>query len=400
MNIGVFTIMLHSGGTERVIAKLSLMWSSLGHKVHFFTIRKPHDAEFPHECVVRDCAPEGGWTVADADRLQKEHGLDLVVFNGGWNNAWVEPLVCRFSDLKVRTLAILHHAFNNWAFAGCNGGDFDKDCLLSHLDCLVCVDKMQALWWSRRHRKVVYMPNPCALESQSVLPIGQSGEKGHKIVWIGRADDDGKRVSLAIEVFHEVRKRIPDAELTIIGALPKAWKCVEPGIKCVGYVPNTAEFLNAAAVHLVTTLWEVTVPQVILEAMAYGVPTVAFDLPVFRGVDGMWLGKDVDSVAALTVDVMSSPDKYNVLDELRKIADRNKEIEGRWGDLVKAFEAGDLSAYTEKRMPEYFNLDVYGQLLDEIQRSEAFAVATQLPLVNKARRWKARWAHLKQMVGL
>ena len=45
MNIGVFTIMLHSGGTERVIAKLSLMWSSLGHKVHFFTIRKPHDAE-------------------------------------------------------------------------------------------------------------------------------------------------------------------------------------------------------------------------------------------------------------------------------------------------------------------------------------------------------------------
>ena len=400
MNIGVFTIMLRNGGTERVVAQLSRIWTALGHDVVFFTLERRHESDFPHECVARECAAGGCWKVDDVERLQKKYALDLVIVNGGWNNDWVCPVLCRFKELRVRTLAILHHAFNNWAFSGCNIGDFDKEELLVHLDCLVCVDKMQALWWSRRHPCVAYMPNPVSFDFTADSSRKSSDETNHSIVWVGRVGDVGKRINLAIEVFREVRKKNPDATMTVVGALPKGWKCNDPGIVCTGYAPNGQQYVQSAAVHLLTTLWEVTVPQVVLEAMAMGVPTVAFDLPVLRGEEGVYLGRNIAEVANLISSAFSEPDRFDVPNGRRLLEKRNEDVGMRWEELFAAFSTGDVSKYLASMSEEYKNLKEYARLVDEIQRSEAFIVEKQIPTLNKVRCWQAKWEHLKKMVRL
>ena len=400
MTIGVFTIMLHSGGTERVIAKLSRIWSALGHDVVFFTLERRHESDFPHECVARECAAGGCWKVDDVERLQKKYALDLVVVNGGWNNAWVCPVVCRFKELHVRTLAILHHAFNNWAFGGYNIGDFDKKRLLPYLDCLVCVGKMQALWWSRCHPSVAYMPNPVSFVSSVDFCTKDPSKANHSIVWVGRADDIGKRVNLAIEVFREVRKKTPDATMTVVGSLPNGWRCNAPGIVCTDYVPDSQPYVKSAVVHLVTTLWEVTVPQVVLEATAMGVPTVAFDLPVLRGEEGIYLGRNIAEVADMISSVFAEPGRFDVTNGRRLLEKRNDDVGKRWEGLFAAFSTGDVSKYLASMSQEYKNLNEYARLVDEIQRSEAFIVEKQIPTLNKIRRWQARWERLKKMVRL
>lgn len=399
MTIGVFTIMLRSGGTERVIAQLSRIWTALGHNVVFFTREPPHENEFPHACTAREYITGEYWKATDADKLQNKHALDLVVFNGGWNNSWVSPVLCRFKELHVRTLAILHHSFNNWAFSGCNAGDFDKERLLAHLDCLVCVDKMQALWWSHRHSCVAYMPNPVSFVPPLDSRRKMADVTNHSIVWVGRADDIGKRVNLAIEVFREVRKKVSDATMTVVGSLPKGWKCNEPGITCTGYVPNSQAYVQSASVQLLTTQWEVTVPQVVLEAKVVGVPTVAFDLPVLRGEKGVFLGKDISALADLIISVFAKPDTFSVIDGKRLPEERNEDARKRWEGLFAAWESGGLNSYIAEKSREYKNLDEYARLVDEIQRSEMFIVATQIPILNKFRRWQARWDHLKKIVG-
>ena len=400
MNIGVFTIMLRNGGTERVVAQLSRLWTTLGHNVVFFTLEQRHESDFPHECVARECAASGCWKADDVEWLQKKFALDLVIVNGGWNNDWVCPVVCRFKELNVRTLVILHHAFNNWAFSGSNIGDFDKEELLAHLDCLVCVDKMQALWWSRRHPCVAYMPNPVSFDPTPDSSRKGSGKANHSIVWVGRVGDVGKRVNLAIEVFREVKKKTPDATMTVVGSLPKGWECKEPGIVCTGYVPNGQGYVQSAAVHLLTTLWEVTVPQVVLEATAMGVPTVAFDLPVLRDEEGIYLGRNIAEVADTISSVFAEPDRFDVTNGRRLLEKRNEDVGKRWEGLFASFEVGGVAKYLASMSEEYKNLNEYARLVDEVQRSEAFIVGKQIPTLNKVRRWQARWERLKKMVRL
>lgn len=400
MTIGVFTNMLRNGGTERVVAQLSCIWTALGHNIVFFTLEQRQENDFSHACVARECAASGSWNVDDVMLLQKKYVLELVVFNGGWNNDWVCPVLCRFKELHVRTLAILHHAFNNWAFSGGNIGDFEKGKLLAHLDCLVCVDKMQALWWSRRHPCVAYMPNPVSFDSVPNSNRKRSGVVNHSIVWVGRVGDIGKRINLAIEVFREVRKRISDATMTVVGSLPKEWKCSEPGVVCTGYVPDCQRYVCSAAVHLVTTLWEVTVPQVVLEARALKIPTVAFDLPVLRGENGVFLGKDIPAVVDLISSILMEPNRFTIQDGWRLIEERKEDVRKRWKGLFGVVLTGELTGYIVEKSREYKNCGEYARLLDEIQRSEAFIVKTRIPILNKIRRWQARWKRLKKVFRL
>ncbi len=409
MKIGIFTIMLHNGGTERVIANLSRIWSSQGHKIVFFTQQQPVADEFLHECVSRECAVNGCWLADDADRLQKKYNIDLLVVNGGWNNYWLTSVIRRFKELQVKTMVILHHAINNWAFSGGNAEDFDKEELLKFLDCLVCVDKIQALWWSRRFSKVFYIPNPVSIDPiQSVVGKTQSS---NALVWVGRADDHGKRVELAIAAFRIIKDRIPDATLSIVGFKPRGCLVEFPGLEYVGRVPDTRPYLEKAVVNLLTTLWEVTVPQVVLEAGVMGLPTVAIDLPILRNpylngasIGGVVLAQDVADMAEKTIALLQNKDLRLSIGaeakvDVEKRADPNC-IEKAWSTLFDAVSQDCIIDYAAEKKKEFETIEIARSLIDEIQRSEAFMVKTQLPILQRIRLWKGRLQGLKWRLGL
>lgn len=399
MNIGLICRELEFGGTERVAARLSCLLSSQGFNVHIITQFQPTPTEYKHQCVTRECVNEYGvWTVEDADRIVRKYDLQLVILNGGWNGEWQPSVFARFNKLGVRTVVILHHAFNNWLFSGANAGDFSKENLLPYIDCIVCVDKIQALWWSRQHPRVVYIPNPVTTEPVKCEGVGKDP---HGIVWVGRGDDWGKRLDLAIDVFKHVREVIADATLTVVGALPRSGKVELPGVACTGYVPDTCRYVKSASVNLVTTLWEVTVPQVVLEASALGVPTVAFDIPVLRGNEEIQTGKTVVDVAQLVLKILQG--HLFAIDSksaAKKVVDRNRAVAEQWLKLLSSLVVGDDQEFFLTQLNEYRTIECYEKLIDEIQRSDGYFVRAQLPLLEKVRYWQGRWSGLKRRIGL
>lgn len=409
MRIGIFSYVLRTGGTEKVIARLSHVWSALGHEIVFFTHSEPEALEFDHECVARECKKNGEWDVFDAKGYQEKYRLDLVVFNGRWNAPSTAPLVKQFKKDGVATMVILHHAMNNWAFFGGNSEDFDKGEIFRNLDCLVCVDKVQAFWWSRRFANVFYIPNPVSIGVDS--GVSNRDAPGNSLVWVGRADDLGKRVELAIAAFRLIKAKVPDATLSVIGLKPRGKLVKYPGLEYIGRVRDTRPYLERAAVNLLTTLWEVTVPQAVLEAGAMGLPTVAMDLPVLRNysgdgaaVGGLVLANDVPEMAEKVVELLQDEAKRRILGaaarkDVEKRADP-KVVGTRWAGLLDAIAQKRLADYAAESKREYETLEVARALIDEIQRSEAFMVKTQVPVLNKIRRWQARWNHLKKMVRL
>ena len=397
MRIALITRSMHGGGTERVAAQLSLLWTHAGHDIVLLTSQPASASDYRHSSVVRETAVGMEWTPESFLAAFERNKFDVAVFNGSWNDRPFKPLVRECKRLGVKVVAILHHAFDNWAFSLSNVGDFDKEDIIPSIDCLVCVDKMQALWWSRRHPCVVCMPNPCGVEEKALASNGRK-KRRNGIVWVGRADDWGKRVNLAIEVFDEVRKKIPDAEMTVVGALPKKWDKKHSGIEFTGYVPSATEYIRESTVQLVTTLWEVTVPQVILEANAVGVPTVAFDLPVLRGERGVFLGKDIAEVSDIIVNVLDTPDKFSF--SCQSPHSRNEDVEQCWSELFETLLEDNHQGCLKLRVEDYKTVEEYSKLLDEIQRAEAFLVNAQIPLLAKAKRWKARYDRLKRIFGL
>jgi len=95
------------------------------------------------------------------------------------------------------------------------------------------------------------------------------------------------------EVWPDVRDAVPDATLTIVGSHASAEvlaleRCA--GVRVVGYVPDTAPYLDRAAVSIAPLRYGSGMKGKVVEALACGVPVVttsagAQGLEVRAGVD-------------------------------------------------------------------------------------------------------------------
>lgn len=407
MRIAVFTRCLTDGGTERVVARLTELWSQGGHEIFLFTAQQPRANEFAHLCRVRKSAPDGVWSPNAVRKLHKEFNFSIVVFNGGWNDAQFDPLVRTLHVSGVKVVTILHHAFNNWAFAQCNERDFDKDDVLPLIDVLVCVDKMQALWWSRRHPCVVSIQNPVA-----VLPRAQNPDAG-SIVWIGRPKDFGKRVQLALKTFERIAIRRPDASLIVVGAITEKHKSrLLCGLSAVArervvfteYVSDVSKYLCKASICLQTTLWEVAVPQTILEAQVMSVPTVAFDIPVLRGVGGVLLAETIDAAVELCDQLLSDASfRARVGQKGHAWLEshvRTDVISKQWQDLFAALHANQIDEFASENRNSYQRPEIWEKVLDEVQRGESEFMLNYYPELCQWRRLKGLLRRICTCFGL
>lgn len=414
MRIALITRCLVDGGTERVAARLSVLWSQFGHEVVLLTGQTAKENEFPHECIGRECSQSGMWTPKELAAFHEKYGFDVCIFNGDWNEDGFALLVNACRTMNVATIVILHHAFDNWAFSLCNSGDFYKDDILTLVDCIVCVDKMQALWWDHRCGKVVHIPNPCVRREDLMQSNVRAGLRSKRIVWVGRPKDRGKRIELAMAAFAKIAAVEPDAKLTIVGAMrdgqeaelrrmvsPDVWERV----LLAGYLPDVTGVMGESSVNLVTTQWEVTVPQVILEAMQAGIPTVAFDLPVLRQLGceaGVALAKGLDEMAAKTAALLTRQDSRDALMQgaTAFIDGQQERCEAGWKNLLSAVGEGRVAELVETGRREFHDLGTYGILVDEVQRGEMAFVGEHFPQLMKWLALKRRARQLMGFIGL
>jgi glycosyltransferase involved in cell wall biosynthesis len=102
--------------------------------------------------------------------------------------------------------------------------------------------------------------------------------------WIGRFDPI-KGPAAAVRVFARVRASVPDAHLIAVGDGPLRAACetlarelrVAEGSRFVGVRRDVPRFLSAVDLLILTSVSE-GLPRVVVEAMAAGVPVVAFDV--------------------------------------------------------------------------------------------------------------------------
>lgn len=319
MEIAFFIRSLNGGGAERVAVQLATLWTDMGHDVVLMTQFPPAEREFECRYAAREqvrLAPSGN-APKFAD-LKSRYELDAVVFNDAINGEWFVDAIISAKKAGLRVIIINHHTANNWMYGCGNTQELFMDDVLAKADAMVCVDRMWALWWKYRGVKSVFIQNPVCIEPRNtpntrkggialVKGVDEAVEKlreKKRIVWMGRLGDALKRPALAIEVFAKLVCELVSGgveelpTLTMLGACDKAtekrlrklFNSLTPSllhastITFPGFVTDVGEYLAKADAHLFTSATEVTVPQVVLEAQAAGVETIAFDMPVLREV--------------------------------------------------------------------------------------------------------------------
>lgn len=193
-----------------------------------------------------------------------------------------------------------------------------------------------AAQWLRRRSfgvDVAVIPNPVSLplpaSEPTVAPDSLIPSDRRILLWVGRFVDQ-KRPALMVEAFRRVASSLPDWDLVMLGEGP-----LRPAIEAAadrpelrgrlhlpGFAGNLADWYRRAGLFVMTSSFE-GFPNTLLEAMAHGAPSIAFDIltgPRELSDDGrrLILLADQDQAGSLSVaiaDLASKPDLLRRLGE-------------------------------------------------------------------------------------
>lgn len=120
---------------------------------------------------------------------------------------------------------------------------------------------------------VSILPIPIDVERFTPLPDDDWERRLERplVVFVGRASDPRKNVGLLLDAFALLRRRLPDAQLRLVGE-PPVWPVDE--VEIVGEVPAVEAYLREAALFVLPSLQE-GFGIVAAEALAAGVPVVS-----------------------------------------------------------------------------------------------------------------------------
>ena len=386
MRIGFFTGSTSHGGIGRVCASMSCIWSNAGHDVLLFSEDEPRNDEYLFAYSHREVVKQGQIKEDELRELHDRTRFDVAVINGRVIGRGFEGVLRTLKSIGVPVVSIIHHSFSTWLYFLIGNNEHLAKPYLPSLDCLVCVDPLQTIWWRMMGAQALYIPNPVKINGAGCL--GGSKPSKH-LIWSGRATDWGKRLDLMMEMFSKILLVHHDAELTILGDAPlfvqKRYKkaygtALASRVNYAGFVPNVREYLCKADIHVFTSILEVTVPQVILEAQTIGLPSVVMDMPCFCDIgetDGVIKCQDEKAFIDAVVDLLNDKTRMCELGQaaLRAGALRNssQETERKWSELLAVIsDKPSLNDYIDA---EYRKIDMprhRDALIMEVQRAFAY----------------------------
>ncbi|CAL5999884.1 Glycosyl_transferases group [Hexamita inflata] len=184
------------------------------------------------------------------------------------------------------------------------------------LDALVCLSRVDVqLWRKVGVKNAIYIPNLLTFDPSQVQP---SNLTTNNIIMVGRFNKDQKQQHLAIYMMSFLVKIYPEAVLQLIGEWTHSYfkECLKivhvmnltNNVIFIPFQKDIVQYYQNASVLIMTSKTE-GFPMVMLEAKAFGVPVVAFDLTFCElwqeGVTTVWQGdipKMAEKIAEILID--------------------------------------------------------------------------------------------------
>ena len=320
--IGTVYNRFYNGGIERVIALTLPLWQQMGYQVILFTEEPPNEQDYP--------LPDGVWRVVlpktrnNADRyrawrqLLRRHPVDLMVYH-----EWVGPSLMTDS-LAIKEAGIPFVVYAHGRFCCCYNDWRLRNQRETYAlcDAVVALTDTDQAWWSALGLRSLRINNPLTYLPSQLTPVAQPVPTA---VWVGRISPE-KQFSDALEIAALVRKKVPEFRLIVVGqpAKEENWEDLKADVlkrdlqECVQFVGFRQDVapLYAQAGLLLHTSKEEGWGMVFLEAAAFGLPIVAYELPnvdLLRGGNGCTVvqQQNVDAAAKAIVELLQQPEKWH-----------------------------------------------------------------------------------------
>ena len=329
--IGIYYFHMTIGGVQRVITSQFPIFKELGIKIVFFTDAHPEPNEYPLPDYVKRVwipipdatKPDFREQLAECAEIIKAENVD-VFYNHHCSSIthllWLSLVIK--TAIKIPYFAHYHSvaSFNiavnrNYQYLATAG-------LLKMVELCLVMSRADQLYFSGCEINAVYMPNQYYLPDIKIFPKKQA--TGHTVLFLARIDPN-KRPEDAVKTIEYVTEVIPDAKLLIVGS---GWEKYENIVKEVvsnskaaanieycGPTMNVADYYHRADVFLSTSKIE-GFPVTLLEAQAFGVPVVCYDMPyleIIRRPDNGIITVPQEAPAAAAeaiVKVLTEPELY------------------------------------------------------------------------------------------
>jgi glycosyltransferase involved in cell wall biosynthesis len=318
---------LSGGGAERVVSTISGHWAREGREVTVVTIASPESDVYDLAPGVRRVALdlavnsrsavqgalEAGRRTWAVGRILRRLAPDVVISFMPQTNVMcllammgsgVPVVVCERSNPRAAPLA------RHWALL--------RRALYPRASAVVVQTEDVASWAREFCRRVHVIPNFVARPARTATSLAASGPK--RLFAVGRLVP-AKGFDLLLEAFARVAGPRPEWSLTILGegrerarlAALAARLGVADRVAMPGRVANPVDHLVEGHAFALSSRFE-GFPNALLEAMACGLPVVAFDCPhgpadaIVHEQDGLLVpAGDVAALAASLARLMDSP---------------------------------------------------------------------------------------------
>lgn len=354
--IGLYYYDMHIGGAQKVVYLMGNMLVNMGYKVVLITDDEPGPWDSVIEGVDRVFVQCPGKTnrenyilrAAMWDKIIDEYKIDLIL-----NNTWTSYLLM-FDTVLFKLKDIPSIAYTHTVFAALlsNLGKafYNQTYSLSMVDGMIVLSEADAAFWSVFNDNVYHLPNPVDPKLLNISHVEKP--EARSIIWIGRIAPE-KGPMDAIKVMDLVVKELPDAVMYMVGGSVEGnytEECVsyidDHGLKenviMTGFQSEPDPFYQRSKILLNTSRFE-GYPMVLIEAAAYGLPVVMYDIYHIDlakdayGVTTVPQG-DIESAASEIIKLLSEEDYYRERHELVEESFSNLrefDFEETWRNIIR-----------------------------------------------------------------
>ena len=291
MRIDLVITELDTGGAEKCCTELALFLASHGHRIRVIALglTPPSSKDALLRSLVREKIEThflGGsrwWmfprVVSKLSAMIQSDRPDVVqsfLWHANVASAWVVPKldIPLFTGVRVAEPRSMRFVFDRWA--------------TSRSTKTICVSQGVADWCKQKEKmdrkKIVVIPNGIAigLEQPITQPESSSVPSGARILlFVGRLERQ-KGIDILVRYASELLNKLPTHHLVLIGdgsmrplleSLANDQQLADR-IHCLGQRNDVRSWMSRSELLLLPTRYE-GMPNVILEAMAEGLPVIA-----------------------------------------------------------------------------------------------------------------------------